>query len=61
MLHAKSCNVKHNSENVFRYFASAVNSNLEYKNNVLEKIFMLSVVIEAFKKLVVFLCTPFAN
>ena len=27
MLHVKSCNVKHNSESVFRYFASAVNSN----------------------------------
>ena len=26
-----------------------------------EKIFMLSVVIQALKKLVVFLCTPFAN
>ena len=23
MLHVKSCNVKHNSENVFRYFAGA--------------------------------------
>ena len=29
--------------------------------NVLEKIFMLSVLTEAFKKSVMFLCTPFAN
>ena len=27
MLHVKSCNVKHNSESVFRYFLNAVNSN----------------------------------
>ena len=26
MLHVKSCNVKHDSESVFRYFASVVNS-----------------------------------
>ena len=33
MLHVKSCNVKHNSESVFRYFASAVNSNWSTKCN----------------------------
>ena len=33
MLHAKSCNVKHNSESVFRYFASAVNTNESLKCN----------------------------
>ena len=33
MLHVKSCNVKHNSESVFRYFASAVNSNKSTKCN----------------------------
>ena len=53
------CSVKHNSESVFRNFPCAVNSN--YSKNVIEKIFMLSVVIEAFKKSVMFLCTPFAN
>ena len=26
MLHVKSCNIIHNAESVFRYFASAVNS-----------------------------------
>ena len=31
MLHVKSCNVKHNSESVFCYFASAVNSNQRRK------------------------------
>ena len=55
MLLVKSCNVKYNSESVFRYFASAVKSN--WSTNVIEKIFMLSVVIEAFKKSVMFLCT----
>ena len=33
MLHVKRCNVKHNSESVFRYFASAVNSNQSTKCN----------------------------
>ena len=64
MLHGvKRCNVKYNSESVFRYFASAVNSNQRTKCDidVIEKIFLLSVVIEAFKKWVMFLCTPFAN
>ena len=60
MLLVKSCNVKHNSERVFRYFASAVNSDYRVQN-VIEKIFMLSVVIQALKKSVTFLCTPFAN
>ena len=33
MLHVKSCNVKHNSESVFLYFASTVNNKkqLEYE------------------------------
>ena len=60
MLHVKSCNVKHNSESAFRYSASAVNSNYRVQN-VIEKIFMLSVVIQALKKSVTFLCTPFAD
>ena len=60
MLHVKSCNVKNNSERVFRYFASAVNSNYRVQN-VIEKISMLSVVIQALKKSVTFLCTPFAD
>ena len=60
MLHVKSCNVKHNSERVFRYFASAVGSNYRLQN-VIEKIFMLSVVIQALKKSVAFPCTPFAD
>ena len=47
MLHVKSCNVKHNSESVFRYFASAVK--VTRVQNVIEKILMLSVVIEALK------------
>ena len=42
MLRVKSCNIKHNSEIVFRYFARAVNSNLQ---DVIDKFFMLSVVI----------------
>ena len=33
MLHVKSCNVKHNPGSVFRYFASAVNSNSSTKLN----------------------------
>ena len=33
MLHVESCNVKHNSEIFFRYFASAVNSNKSTKCN----------------------------
>ena len=33
MLQVKSCNVNHNSESVFRYFASAVNSNYSTKCN----------------------------
>ena len=57
--HVKSCNVKHNSESVFRYFASAVT--VTRVQNVVEKIFMLSVVIEALKKSVMFLCVPFPN
>ena len=27
MLHVKSCNLKHNAESAFHYFAGAVNSN----------------------------------
>ena len=48
MLLVKSCNLKHNSESVFRYFASAVN--ITRAQNVIEKIFILSVVIEASRK-----------
>ena len=61
MLHAKSCNTKHNFESVFRYFASAVNSNQSTKCTRREKIFTLSVVIETFKNSFMFPCTPFAN
>ena len=57
MLHVKSCNVKHNSESVFRYISSAVTT----AQNVIEKIFMVSVVIEAFKKSVMVLCKPFGK
>ena len=55
MLHVKSCNVKHNnySESVFRCFASAVT--VTRVQNVIEKIFMLSVVTKAFKKSVMFI------
>ena len=59
MLNVKSCNVKHNSESVFHYFTSAVT--VTRVQNVIEKIFMLSVVIQALKKSVMFLCTPFVN
>ena len=34
MLHVKSCNVKHNSESAFHYFANAVNSDQSTKINV---------------------------
>ena len=44
MLHLKSCNEKHNSESVFRYFASAVI--VTKVQNVIENIIMLSVVIQ---------------
>ena len=33
MRHVKSCNVKHNSESIFCYFSSAVNSNQSTKCN----------------------------
>ena len=49
MLRVKSCNRKHNSERVFCYFSSAMNSNYRVQN-VIENIFMLSVIIQAFKK-----------
>ena len=48
MLHVKSCKVQQNSESIFRYFATAVNSNYKVQN-VIEKIFMLSVIIQALK------------
>ena len=48
MLQVKSCKVKQNSESIFRYFATAVYSNYKVQN-VLEKIFMLSVIIQALK------------
>ena len=57
MLHVKS-NVKYNSESVFRYFASGVNSNQSTKCNRKD---LYAVVIQALKKSVMFLCTPFAN
>ena len=41
MLLVNSCNVKHNSERVFRYFASAVNSDYRVQN-VIEEIFSYS-------------------
>ena len=53
------CNLKHNSESVFRYFASAVK--ITRIQNVIENIIMLSVVIQAFKKSFMFPCTPFAS
>ena len=37
MLHVKSCNVKHNSESAFHYFANAVNSDQSTKINVHNK------------------------
>ena len=62
MLRVKSCNVKLNSENVFRYFASAVTgSNSSIKSNRKDLYAISYVVVEAFKKSVLFLCTPFAN
>ena len=62
MLRVKSCNVKLNSENVFRYFASAVTGNNSSTKCNREDLYAIScVVIEAFKKSVLFLCTPFAN
>ena len=61
MLHVNSCNVKHNwAKSVFRYFASAVNSNQSTKCNR-KFLVMLSVVIETFKMSVMFLRTSFAN
>ena len=51
MLRVKSCNVKLNSENVFRYFASAVTgSNSSTKSNRKDLYAISCVVIEAFKK-----------
>ena len=61
MLHVKSCNLELNSESVFRYFASAVNSNSSTKCNIKDLYAISCVVIQAFKKSVLFLCTPFAN
>ena len=60
MLHLKSCNVKHNSERVRSLFCKCSKQQL-YCTNVIEKIFMLSVVIQDLKKSVTFLCTTFAN
>ena len=62
MLRVKSCNVKLNSENVFRYFASAVTGgNSSTKSNRKDLYAICSYQSEAFKKSVMFLCTPFAN
>ena len=51
MLQVKGCDVKHNSESVFRCFASAVNSTGKDKS-----LYAVSVVIQALKKSVMFLC-----
>ena len=46
MLHVKNCNVKFNSDSVFRYFASPVIvTRVQNVIMVIEKIFMLSVII----------------
>ena len=60
MLQAKSCNVKHNSESVFRYFASAVNSNWSTKCNRKDLYAICSYSTLKIKS-VMFFCTPFAN
>ena len=52
MLQVKSCNVNHNSESVFRYFASAVNSNYSTKCNRKDVYAICSYA--ALKKLVMF-------
>ena len=53
MLNVKRCNVKHNSESLFCYFASAVNSNLSTKCNGKN--------LYATCSYFFFLCTPFVN
>ena len=67
MLQVKSCNVNHNSESVFRYFASAVNSNYSTKCNRKDLYAICSYpsfkkvgyVFFFFLKSVMFLCTLF--
>ena len=56
MLHVKSCNVKHNSESAFHYFANAVNSDQSTKINVHNRKDLHAIC--SFKKSVMFLCTP---
>ena len=58
-LHVKSCNVKHNSESVFRYFASTVNSNQSTKCNTKDLYAICNY--SSLKRSLMFLCTPFAN
>ena len=60
MLHVKSCKVKQNSERVFRYFASAVNSNYKVQT-VREKTFVLSAIIQALKSRLCSSVQSFAN
>ena len=60
MLHVKSCNVKHNSESVFRYFASVVNTNESLKCNRQDHSTICSYR-SLHKVRVMFLCTPFEN
>ena len=55
----KSCNIMHNFESVFRYFASVINSNYSTKCNRKELYAICSY--SSLKKSVMFLCTPFAN
>ena len=56
MLHVKSCNVKHNSESVFRYFASEVNRNQSTKCS--RKALYAICSYSSLKKVGMFLCTP---
>ena len=60
MLHLKSCNVKHNSERVFRCFASAVKSSYRVEKCNRKDLYAICS-FSRFNKSVTFLCTPFAN
>ena len=60
MLHLKSCNVKHNSERVFRCFASAVKSSYRVEKCNRKDLYAICSS-SRFNKSVTFLCTPFAN
>ena len=60
MLHVKSCNVKHNSESIYRYFASAVNSDKSTKCNRKDLYAICNY--SSLKKSRLWLpCTPFAK